>query len=71
MFSYFYSITGFICSKKEVKQLVLINHNWISLVYKEDGGGWSPVSSQKKVGGGGVNFSPKKGEVGKIVEGGC
>ena len=34
-------------------------------------GGWSPVSSQKKVGGGGVNFSPKKGEVGKIVEGGC
>lgn len=34
-------------------------------------GGWGPVSSQKKVGGGGVNFSPKKGEVGKIVEGGC
>ena len=42
-------------SNKYVKQVVLINHSWIS-----------PTLFLKKWGR--VHFSPKKGEVGKIIE---
>ena len=37
-------ITGFICSNKEVKQVVLMNQSWFP--HKEDGG-WGSVYSPK------------------------
>ena len=63
-------ITGFICSNKEVKQVVLINHNCILILFS------TMIELQKMVGvlfilpkiGG--KFFPKNG-VGKIAEGGC
>ena len=72
-------ITGFICSNKEVKQVVLINHNCILILFS------TMIELQKMVevlfilpkiggrrgwGGGGGKFFPKKGG-GKIAEGGC
>ena len=71
-------ITGFICSNKEVKQVVLINHNCILILFS------TMIELQKMVGvlfilpkiggrrgwGGGGKFFPKNG-VGKIAEGGC
>ena len=50
-------ITGFNCSNKYMKQVVLINHSWISPRYKGDGD-WSSVYSPKNGGG---YISPKKG----------
>lgn len=72
-------ITGFICSNKEVTQVVLINHNCILILFS------TMIELQKmvgvlfilpKIGGrrgwgrGGGKFFPKNG-VGKIAEGGC
>ena len=74
-------ITGFICSNKEVTQVVLINHNCILILFS------TMIELQKMVGvlfilqknwwkervgegGGGGKFFPKNG-VGKIAEGGC
>ena len=66
-------ITGFICSNKEVKQVVLINHNCILILFS------TMIELQKmvgvlfilpKIGGRRGKFFPKNG-VGKIAEGGC
>ena len=73
-------ITGFICSNKEVTQVVLINHNCILILFS------TMIELQKMVGvlfilpkiggrrgwgrGGRGKFFPKNG-VGKIAEGGC
>ena len=72
-------ITGFICSNKEVKQVVLINHNCILILFS------TMIELQKMVGvlfilpkiggrrgwgGGGGKFFPKNGG-GKIAGGGC
>ena len=40
-------ITGFICRNKYMKELVLVNHNWISPMLQRDGD-WSSVYSPKK-----------------------
>ena len=55
----FYIITGFICIEKEVKQVVLINHSWLSLTIQR-GWGWSSVNSPKSWDGG--KFSSQKKE---------
>ena len=52
-------------SNKYVKQLVLINHSWISPILQQ-GWDWSCVYSSKN--GGGNIFLQKKGEVVKIIE---
>ena len=54
----FLLLVGFFCSNKEVKQIVLIN--WMGLEF---------FLFPKRESG--ANISPKKGEVNKIVEGGC
>ena len=58
-------ITCFICSNKHVKQLVWINHSCISLTLQKEWGLEFCLFSKKW---GRVHFSPKKREVGKIVE---
>ena len=57
-----------ICSNKYLKQVVLINHSWISPTVQR---GWELefFLFSKKCRR--VHFSPKKGDVGKIVEEGC
>ena len=52
-------------SKKYVKQVVLINHSWISPILQQ---GWELELCLFFKKWGRVHFSPKKGEVGKIVE---
>ena len=58
-------ITSFICSNKYVKQLVLINHSCISPTLQREWGLEFYLFSKKW---GRIYFSPKKREVGKIVE---
>ena len=58
-------ITWSIFSNKYVKRLVLINHNWISLILQKRWGSEFCLFFKKW---GRVYFSPKKGEVGKVVE---
>ena len=48
---FFFFITSFISSKKDVKQVILINHSWISLTLQRDEG-WSFVHSPNKSAGG-------------------
>ena len=68
-FQIVFIITGF--SNKPVRQVVLINHRWISSTLQMGWGGRSIYSQRKnKRRAGGVNFPTKKGVVGKIVEGG-
>ena len=50
--------TSFVCSKKELKQIVLINHSYISLTL-ERGRGWSSVYSPKSGRGWGKFFTKK------------
>ena len=52
-------------SNKYVKQVVLINHSWISPTLQK---GWELEFCLFFKKWGRVHFSPKKGEVGKIVE---
>ena len=54
-----------ICSKKYVKQVVFINHSWIFPTLQRRWGLGFCLFSRKW---GKVHFSPKKREVGKIVE---
>ena len=61
-------ITGFICSNKYVKQVVLINLSWISPMLQIRWGLELCLFSKEW---GRVHFSTKKGEVGKIVANGC
>ena len=63
---YVFIITGFICSNKYVKQVVLINHSWISPTLQMRTG---VLFILQKIEEG--TFSPKKGKVGKIVVEGC
>ena len=58
-------ITGSIFSNKYVKQVVLINHSWISPTLQK---GWELEFCLFFKKWGRVHFFPKKGEVGKIVE---
>ena len=52
-------------SNKYVKQVVLINHSWISPTLQK---GWELEFCLFFKKWGRVHFSPKKGEVGKIIE---
>ena len=63
---YVFIITGFICSNKYVKQVVLINHSWISPTLQMRTG---VLFILQKIEEG--TFSQKKGKVGKIVVEGC
>ena len=54
-----------ICSKEYVKQVVFINHSWIFPTLQRKWGLGFCIFSRKW---GKVHFSPKKREVGKIVE---
>ena len=54
-------ITGFISSNKEVKQVVSINHNWISSILQRNNG-QSTAYSPKKIEWVIVNFFPQKEE---------
>ena len=58
-------INGFICSNKYLKQVVWINHSWISLTLQR---GWEFKFCLFSKKCGRINFSPGKGGVGKIVE---
>ena len=58
-------ITRFICSNKYVKQLVLINHSCISPTLQREWGLELCLFFKKW---GRLHFSPKKREVGKIME---
>ena len=57
-----------LCGNKYVKQVVWINHSWISPTLQRGWGTGVMFNLQKWRK---VHFSPKKGEVGKIVEEGC
>ena len=58
-------ITSFICSNKYVKQLVLINHSYISRTLQRE---WELEFCLFFKKWWRVHFSPKKREVGKTVE---
>ena len=60
--------SGFICSNKYVKQVLLLNHSWIPSMLQRGWGLEFCLLSEKW---GRLYFSPKKGEVGKIIENGC
>ena len=53
-------ITGFICSKKYVKQVALINHSWISPILQRGLGLEFYLFSKKWGNGGGYIFLQKK-----------
>ena len=61
-------ITGSFCSNKYAKRVVLINHRWVSSTLQRGWGLEFCLFSKKW---GRVHFSPKKTEVGKIVEEAC